>query len=104
LCTSTGRVRGPYGKTLRLSTFAARLSGGRSGSRENLRKGAAMERGEFVAEGHMQLGPTEYYFVFLEGEYLGKRLCDHFGVPEEHGYTEVGRVRITVEMLEASQT
>jgi hypothetical protein len=57
-----------------------------------------MERGEFVAEGHMQLGPTEYYFVFLEGEYLGKLLCDHFGVPEEHGYTEVGRVRITVEL------
>jgi hypothetical protein len=63
-----------------------------------------MERGEFAAEGHMQLGPTGYYFVFLDGEYLGKRLCDHFGIPEERGYTEVGRVRITVEMLEAPKT
>jgi hypothetical protein len=63
-----------------------------------------MERGEFVAEGPMQLGPTDYYFVFLDGEYLGKRLCDHFGIPEERGYTEVGRVRITVEMLEAPKT
>jgi hypothetical protein len=63
-----------------------------------------MERREFVAEGQMQLGPTEYYFVFLDGEYLGKRLCDHFRIPEEHGYTEVGRVRVTVEMLEAPKT
>ena len=55
-----------------------------------------MERGEFVVEGHMQLGPTEYYFVFLDGEYLGNLLCDHFGIPEEHGYTEVGRARVTV--------
>jgi hypothetical protein len=75
----------------------------RSGSKRNLRKGAAMERGEFVAEAHMQLGPAEYYFVFLDGEYLGKLLCEHFGIPEERDYTDLGRVRVTVEKLEGSQ-
>jgi hypothetical protein len=59
-----------------------------------------MERGEFVAEGHMQLGPTEFYFLFIDGEYLGKLVSEHFGIPEERGYTDVGRVRITVERLE----
>jgi hypothetical protein len=63
-----------------------------------------MERGAFVAEGHMQLGPTEYYFVFLDGEYLGKLVSEHFGIPEERGYTDIGWVRVTVEMLKASQT
>jgi len=63
-----------------------------------------MERGEFVAEGHMQLGPTEYYFLFLDGEYLGKLVSEHFGIPEERGYNDIGRVRVTVEMLKASQT
>ncbi len=60
-----------------------------------------MERSEnFVTEGQMQIGPMESFFVFLDGEYLGQRLVRHFGLPEERGYTELGRVRITVERLE----
>lgn len=63
-----------------------------------------MERGEFVAEGQMQLGPMEKYFLFLDGEYLGELVFKHFGLPEERGYTDLGRVRVTVELLEAPQT
>lgn len=59
-----------------------------------------MERGAFVAEGKMEVGPTERYFVFLDGDYLGKQLVDHFGLPEEKGYTDLGRVRVTVERLD----
>ena len=59
----------------------------------------AMERGEFVAEGKMEVGPSAQFFVFLDGDYLGQRLVDHFGLPEERGYTDLGRVRVTVERL-----
>ena len=59
-----------------------------------------MGRGEFVAEGQMEIGPSEYYFVFLDGSFLGKLLVDRFQLPAERAYTRVGRVRITVERLE----
>jgi hypothetical protein len=62
-----------------------------------------MERGEFVAEGKMEVGPAEHYFTFLDGEYLGRLLINHFGLPEERGYTDLGRVRVTVELLEEDQ-
>ncbi len=58
-----------------------------------------MERDDFVTEGKMEVGPTERFFVFLDGDYLGKRLVDHFGLPEERGYTDLGRVRVIVERL-----
>lgn len=60
-----------------------------------------MEHTEFVAEGELELGPSAQYFLFLDGEYLGQRLADHFGLPVERGYTKFGHVRITVEVLEA---
>ena len=63
-----------------------------------------MERGKFVAEGKMEIGPMAWYFVFLDGEFLGQLLLNHFGVGGEHGSTDLGRVRVTVEWLEASQT
>lgn len=62
-----------------------------------------MERDDFVAEGGMGVGPTEKYFVFLDGEYLGKLILDHFRLPEEKGYTDLGRVRLTVERLGESE-
>ena len=40
--------------------------------------------------------------MLLDGEYLGKLVCEHFGIPEERGYTDIGLVRVTVEMSEAS--
>ena len=58
-----------------------------------------MEHTKFVAEGQMQVGPTEKFFVLLDGEYLGERLVRHFQLPEEKDYTNLGRVRITVEKL-----
>jgi len=59
-----------------------------------------MERGEFVAEGSMEVGPKEQFFVFLDGEHLGRLLLRHFGLPEQRGDTKLGRVRVTVERLE----
>ena len=59
-----------------------------------------MERTEFVAEGQVEIGPSTSFFVFLDGEYLGQRLVSHFQLPEERDYTNLGRVRITVEKLE----
>ena len=38
-------------------------------------------------------------FVFLDGEYLGKAPISHFGLPEDRGHTDAGRVRVTVERL-----
>lgn len=61
-----------------------------------------MERDKFVTEGQIEIGPSEKFFVFLDGDYLGQRLVDHFQLPEEREYTNLGRVRITVERLEES--
>lgn len=60
-----------------------------------------MERGAFVREGQMQVCSGDKYFVFLDGDYLGNLLVEHFRLPKERDYTEVGRVRVTVERLEA---
>jgi hypothetical protein len=54
----------------------------------------------FSVEGQMQIGPSEYFFVFLDGEWLGKQLVEHFALPQERGYTDMGRVRVTIERLE----
>ena len=59
-----------------------------------------MEQTTFVAEGKMEVGPKEEFFVFLKGQHLGKLLVDYFRLPGEHGYCDLGRVRVTVERLE----
>ena len=59
-----------------------------------------MERGKFVTEGLMEVGPSEKFFLFLDGEHLGHLLLHHFRLPEERGDTKIGRVRIAVERLE----
>lgn len=59
-----------------------------------------MEWGAFVREGQMQVGPGDKYFVFVDGDYLGGLLIEHFGLTHERDYTDVGRVRVTVEKLE----
>ena len=46
---------------------------------------------------------SEQFFVFLDGEHLGQRLLRHFRLPEERGYTDLGRVRVTVERMEADE-
>ena len=63
-----------------------------------------MERGEVEVGGHMQIGPHETFFIFVDGEYLARLLLQHFGLPEERGYSDLGRVRLTVERLEEPQT
>ena len=48
----------------------------------------------------MQIGPSGQFFLFLDGEHLGHLLMKNFGLPEERSYTDLGRVRVTVERLE----
>jgi hypothetical protein len=48
----------------------------------------------------VEVGPSEKYFIFLDGEWLGHLLMKHFRVPEERGYKQLGQMRITVEKLE----
>jgi hypothetical protein len=59
-----------------------------------------MKRGDFVAEGKLEVGPKEEFFTFLGGDHLGTLLVRHFEGATELGYTDLGRVRITVERLE----
>jgi hypothetical protein len=62
-----------------------------------------MQQVTFVEEGKIEIGPKEEYFIFLDGEHLGKRLVDYFQLPGDFGYCDLGRVRITVEQLEEGQ-
>ena len=55
---------------------------------------------EFVAEGLLEIGPKESYFIFLDGDFLSKLLLKHFDLPTEKGYTSAGRVRISVQRIE----
>jgi hypothetical protein len=45
------------------------------------------------------------YFIFFDGDYLGRVLAQHIGVESVPGvYTRLGRARITVEWLEDGET
>lgn len=55
-----------------------------------------------MAEGRIEIGPSEKFFVFIDGGYLGQRLLgllDHFQLPADREYTNLGCMRITVERL-----
>ena len=62
-----------------------------------------MEPNKFVAEGKLEIGPKKEFFIFLDGDHLGKSLVDHFGMAGETGYCDLGRVRVTVELLEGDE-
>ena len=59
-----------------------------------------MERGEFVAEGKIEIGPSAQFFHLPRRGLPGQRLIDHFQLPSERGYMDLGRARIVVELLE----
>jgi hypothetical protein len=41
------------------------------------------------------------YFIFFDGDFLGRVLAQHIGVESKSGeYTRLGRARITVEWIE----
>jgi hypothetical protein len=63
-------------------------------------EGATMERGAFVGEGKLEVGPSKDYFAFMDGDFLGHLLLEHLGAAEETGCTDLGRVRVTVERIE----
>jgi hypothetical protein len=52
-------------------------------------------------EGVVEVGPRADFFVFLDGEQLGRILSQRSRVTSVPGeYTPLGRARITVEWLE----
>lgn len=58
-------------------------------------------RRDFVKEGTVEVGPRADYFIFLDGDFLGKAFTHHAGIEQKAGeYTRLGRARITVEWLE----
>ena len=62
-----------------------------------------MEPNKFVAEGKLEISPKKEFFIFLDGDHLGKSLVDHFDMAGETGYCDLGRVRVTVELLEGDE-
>lgn len=92
----TGQAR-----TLKVSVLRADNTT-RAGKRS---KGLRMEQAQknFVTEGLVQIGPRADFFVFMDGEQLGKVFAQHSGVePKQGEYTPLGRARVTVEWLEES--
>ena len=56
---------------------------------------------DFSKEGVLEIGPRADYFLFLDGEQIGKLFSHYSGVKPVSGqYTRLGRARITVEWLE----
>ena len=59
-----------------------------------------MKRRDFAEEGLLEIGPRADFFIFFDGDYLGRLLSQHAGVEPKAGeYTRLGRARITVEWL-----
>ncbi len=62
-------------------------------------------RRDFVGEGVLEIGPRADFFIFFDGDYLGRILSDRAGVESKADeYTRLGRARITVEWLEDEAT
>jgi len=62
-------------------------------------------RRDFKDEGVLEIGPRADFFIFFDGEYLGRILSDRAGIEPKAGeYTRLGRARITVEWLEDDAT
>jgi hypothetical protein len=58
-------------------------------------------RRDFSTEGVVEIGPRADYFLFLDGEQMGRVFSHQAGVQPVPGeYTRLGRARITVEWLE----
>jgi hypothetical protein len=58
-------------------------------------------KARFSVEGEVQIGPRADYFLFLDGEEIGKVFSHHAGIgPKQGEYTRLGRARIIVEWLE----
>ncbi|MDQ3966630.1 MAG: hypothetical protein M3246_09350 [Actinomycetota bacterium] len=59
------------------------------------------QKRDFSIEGVVELGPRADYFLFFDGDFLGRVLAQRAGVePKEGEYTRLGRTRITVEWLD----
>lgn len=53
---------------------------------------------KFVVEGRAELGPDQFP-LFVEGEAVGPQMVEHFNPPIVRGYYRLGRVRVTIELL-----
>ena len=59
------------------------------------------QRRDFSVEGIVEVGPQADFFMFLDGEQIGKLFSQRSGVETNpYEYTRLGRVQITAEWLE----
>ncbi len=59
------------------------------------------QKHDFSTEGLIEVGSRADFFVFMNGEQLGKLLSQHSGIEPIVGeYTKLGRAGITIEWLE----
>ncbi len=74
----------------------------RAGLGDALIGGAVMQPNrDFVVEGLIQIGPRNDFFLFVDGEMIGKLFTQRAGAaPRQGEYTKLGRARITVEWLD----
>ena len=62
------------------------------------------QKRDFSLEGVLEIGPRADYFLFLDGEQIGRLFSKHAGVePVAGNYTRLGRARIRVEWLEDNE-
>ena len=58
-----------------------------------------MEQKRIVVEGQAELGPDQFP-LFIDGEAVGYMLVERFQPPEVNEFYRLGRVRVTVELLD----
>ncbi len=58
-----------------------------------------MEQKRFVIEGQAALGPDQFPML-IDGEAVGHMLVERFQPPEVDEFYQLGRVRVTVELLD----
>ena len=57
-----------------------------------------MEQSRFTIEGQTELGP-EQFPLFVDGEAVEPMLIEQFRLPKVRQYYRLGRVRVTIELL-----
>ena len=58
-----------------------------------------MEQDKYISEGELDIGSNGFP-IFIGGEGLAALLIEHFRPPMVGEYYQLGRVRLTIELLE----
>lgn len=66
---------------------------------EPQKKKTEVGQNRFVVEGRAELGPDQFP-LFVDGEAVGPMIVEHFRPPAVDQYYRLGRLRVTVELLD----